>query len=156
MTKIEKYEILNKELIALIGDETNIVANLANAAALLFEQLEHHWVGFYMVEGEQLVLAPFQGPVACTRIKFGKGVCGIAWSENRTILVDNVDDFVGHIACSSYSKSEIVIPIHKLDGTVIGVLDIDSVNLSEFDNEDAEGLGIICETIEKMIQKCTK
>ena len=156
MTKIEKYESLNKELIAIIGYETNITANLANITALLFECLKHHWVGFYMVDGEQLVLAPFQGPVACTRIKYGKGVCGTAWSENKTMIVDNVDEFPGHIACSVYSKSEIVIPIRNQNGTVLGVLDIDSSNLCEFDKEDANGLEMICKTIDKMIIRCTE
>lgn len=156
MTKIEKYESLNNELIALLRDEINLIANLANTAALLFEQLKHHWVGFYMVDGEQLVLAPFQGLAACTRIRYGKGVCGTAWSENKTVLVNNVDEFPGHIACSAYSKSEVVIPLRNQNEMVIGVLDIDSAKLNQFDKDDAYGLELICKTIDKMIMRCTK
>ena len=156
MTKINKYNTINQELVALVMNENNLVANLADAAALLFEMLNHHWIGFYMVDGEQLVLAPFQGPLACTRINYAKGVCGTAWSENITLVVDNVNDFPGHIACSSYSKSEIVVPLRNPNGEVIGVLDIDSDQLSAFDEEDAKGLEMICETINKMIERCTK
>ena len=156
MNKDIKYKLLNDELVALLGNECNLIANLSNAAALLFEKLSHHWVGFYLVEGDQLVLAPFQGPVACTRINYSKGVCGTSWSENKTMVVGNIAEFPGHIACSAHSKSEIVLPLRSENGEVIGVLDIDSSELNSFDWDDANGLETICETLNKMIQRCTK
>jgi GAF domain-containing protein len=115
---------------------------MANAAALVKERMGFFWVGFYVVKDGELVLGPFQGPVACTRIGFGKGVCGTAWKEAKTIVVPDVEEFPGHIACSSMSKSEIVVPVFK-DGSVIGVLDIDSDSLATFDKVDAHWLGRI-------------
>jgi len=134
-TKQESYESLFPQIKSLLEGETDLIANLANVTAALKEQFAWFWVGFYLVKNEELVLAPFQGPVACTRIKKGKGVCGKAWGNAQTIIVDDVEVFPGHIACSSLSRSEIVVPIIK-DGEVFGVLDIDSVELSKFDETD--------------------
>ena len=135
-TKEEKYESLIPQITGLLYDETNLVANLSNIAAALKEAMNFFWVGFYLVDSEdELVLGPFQGPVACTRIRKGKGVCGSSWERNETLIVPNVDEFPGHIACASASKSEIVIPIKK-DGKVIGVLDVDSDQLNDFDEVD--------------------
>ena len=119
----------------MIEGEDDFIANLANIAAALKHQFNWWWVGFYLVKNEELVLAPFQGPVACTRIKKGRGVCGTSWADATTILVPDVEKFPGHIACSSYSKSEIVVPILK-DGIVVGVLDVDSEQYDYFDETD--------------------
>ena len=132
----EKYESLIPQLKALIEDESDIVANMANVAAALKETFGFFWVGFYRVDGEQLVLGPFQGPVACTRIAYGRGVCGTAWKEGQTLLVPDVDQFPGHIACSSLSRSEIVVPAFKGD-EVCAVLDVDSDRLDTFSETDA-------------------
>ena len=135
-TKEEKYRELLPQLQALVSSETNLIANLANIAAALKQTFHFFWVGFYLVEGDELVLAPFQGP-------FGRGVCGTAWKEAQTLIVPDVEQFPGHIACSSNSKSEIVVPIIK-EGNVIGVLDIDSDTLNSFDETDARYLREIC------------
>jgi GAF domain-containing protein len=142
-TKSEQYEELLTQLKYLIGNETNNIANLANVAAGLKEFFNFFWVGFYLVDQNELVLGPFQGPVACTRIALGKGVCGAAWKNNQTILVPNVDEFPGHIACSSLSKSEIVVPIRK-GNAIIGVLDVDSSELNDFDKIDQKYLEELC------------
>ena len=133
--KEEKYRELLPQLPALISTETDLIANLANVAAALKQTFGFFWVGFYRVIDNQLVLAPFQGPIACTRIKYGKGVCGTAWKEARTIIVPDVDAFPGHIACSSASRSEIVVPVIWAD-KVIAVLDIDSDQPDSFDETD--------------------
>ena len=133
--KKAQYESLIPQIEALLTGEPNLVANLANIAAALKEQFNWFWVGFYWVIEDELVLGPFQGPVACTRIKKGRGVCGTAWEKACTILVDDVEKFPGHIACSSLSKSEIVVPVFKA-GKVLGVLDVDSSELSQFDATD--------------------
>ena len=133
--KKEQYESLLPQIEALLTGEPNLVANLANIDAALKEQFNWFWVGFYWVIEDELVLGPFQGPVACTRIKKGRGVCGTAWEKACTILVDDVEKFPGHIACSSLSKSEIVVPVFKA-GKVLGVLDVDSSELSQFDATD--------------------
>ncbi|MEQ9297639.1 MAG: GAF domain-containing protein [Cyclobacteriaceae bacterium] len=138
-SKQEKYELLLPQIKGLIYGEEDKVANLANIASALRYGLGFFWVGFYMVKGEQLVLGPFQGPIACTRINKGKGVCGAAWAEAKTLIVPDVEAFPGHIACSSASKSEIVLPIIK-DGKVIGVLDVDSDQLNDFDEVDQKYL----------------
>lgn len=139
-SKKEKYESLLPQIEGLLFGEANLIANLANIAAALKEAMGFFWVGFYLVDSDdELVLGPFQGPVACTRIKKGKGVCGKSWEDGETILVPNVDEFPGHIACASASKSEIVIPIKK-DGKIIGVLDVDSDRLNDFDETDKEFL----------------
>lgn len=119
--------------------ESNLIANLSNICAILKEHLGHHWIGFYLVDGDELVLGPFQGPLACTRISFGKGVCGTAWKSMKLIRVDNVHEFSGHIACSSQTNSEIVIPLMK-NNKVVAVLDIDSIKYSEFSEADELGL----------------
>lgn len=134
-SKKEQYEMLFPQIKALLEGEPDLIANLANIAAALKEQFNFHWVGFYIVRGNELVLGPFQGPVACTRIKPGKGVCGTAWEQNTVQVVPDVDQFPGHIACSSLSKSEIVLPLSNLTG-VWGVLDIDSSEYASFDDED--------------------
>lgn len=137
------YSGLIPQIKALVGDETDAVANLANVAAALKETFNFFWVGFYLVKENELVLGPFQGPIACTRIQMGKGVCGTSWEKAETIVVEDVDAFPGHIACSSLSKSEIVVPLIK-DGNVIGVLDVDSELLAHFDSTDALYLTEIC------------
>lgn len=137
--KEKKYEQLFPQLAGLMEGESDLVANLSNIAAALKESFNFFWVGFYLVKGQELVLGPFQGPVACTRIGFGKGVCGTAWKERRTIVVPDVDAFPGHIACSSFSKSEIVVPCLK-NGEVVLILDVDSEKLNQFDEIDARWL----------------
>ena len=139
LSKNEKYEVLIPQISALIEGETSIVANLANVAAALRQTFGFFWVGFYLVDGDELVLGPFQGEIACTRIGFGKGVCGTVWKEKQTIIVPNVDEFPGHIACSSASQSEIVIPIIS-NNKIIAVLDVDSHILNDFDEDDKFGL----------------
>lgn len=134
-TKEEKYKTLLPQIDALIEPEGDLTANLANIIAALHQSFGFWWTGFYLVKGNQLVLGPFQGPVACTRIALGKGVCGTAWQQAQTILVPNVDEFPGHIACSSASKSEIVVPVFA-NGEVVAVLDVDSEHLAFFDDTD--------------------
>lgn len=134
--KAERYKELLPQVEALIGGEKDEVANMANMAAALRQAFGFFWVGFYRVIGEELVLGPFQGPVACTRIRYGKGVCGTAWKEEKSQIVPDVDLFPGHIACNSASKSEIVIPFWK-EGKIAGVLDIDSDQTGSFDETDA-------------------
>lgn len=134
-TKQEQYEALIPQIKCLLEGETDLIANLANIAGALKEQFNWLWVGFYLVKNDELVLGPFQGPVACTRIKKGKGVCGSSWAQNKTLIVPDVEKFPGHIACSSTSRSEIVIPIID-NNEVVGVLDVDSKELNEFDTTD--------------------
>jgi L-methionine (R)-S-oxide reductase len=134
-TKEERYQSLMPQIKGLIAGENDLIANLANVVAALKEQFGWFWVGFYWVKEGQLVLAPFQGPVACTRINKGKGVCGTAWAKAETIIVPNVEAFPGHIACSSLSQSEIVVPVIR-NGEVLGVLDVDSAELNTFDDID--------------------
>lgn len=142
-SKKEKYEALLPQIEALIGGEKDPIANMANVAAALKQTFDFFWVGFYRVIGDELVLAPFQGPVACTRIRKGRGVCGTAWQEARTLIVPDVEQFPGHIACNSASRSEIVVPLIH-DGEVTGVLDIDSDQTDSFDQTDAWYLEKIC------------
>ena len=138
-TKEEQYLSLIPQIEALLFGETDLIANLANVTAALKEQFGWFWVGFYLVKNEELVLGPFQGPVACTRIKMGKGVCGASWERSETIIVPNVDEFPGHIACATASKSEIVLPLYNGE-RIIGVLDVDSENLAHFDEIDGKYL----------------
>lgn len=138
-SKEEQYLSLIPQIKSLIDGEEDQVANLANIAAALKEQFGWFWVGFYLVKGDELVLGPFQGPVACTRIGMGRGVCGAAWQQEQTLIVPDVDQFPGHIACASASKSEIVLPIFNA-GKVMGVLDVDSEYLSHFDKVDEKYL----------------
>lgn len=134
-TKQERYEALLPQIKAVVEEEPDFIANIANVAAMLHETFGFWWTGFYRVVGEALVLGPFQGPMACTRIRKGRGVCGTAWAEETTQVVPDVEQFPGHIACSSASRSEIVVPVWKA-GTVIAVLDIDSAQLATFDDTD--------------------
>lgn len=134
------YSDLYSRIEAILEGETDQIANMANIASLIHEAFGFWWTGFYIVRGNQLVLGPFQGPVACTRIPFGKGVCGTAWQKKETVIVPDVEKFPGHIACSSLSRSEIVVPISGTDGEVKGVLDIDSKELSTFDETDRRWL----------------
>jgi len=137
VSKAEKYTSLLPQVKQLIGAENDMIANMANVSAALKETFNFLWVGFYLVKHNELVLGPFQGPIACTRIALGKGVCGTAWEKRETIIVDDVDSFPGHIACSSLSKSEIVLPLFDKQNNVFAVLDIDSESLSTFDKTDA-------------------
>jgi len=145
-TKQERYEALLPQIEAVVEDEPDLIANMANVAAMLHETFGFWWTGFYRVEGQELVLGPFQGPMACTRIKKGRGVCGTAWAEAQTQVVPDVDQFPGHIACSSASRSEIVVPIFK-EGEVIAVLDIDSAQLGTFDQTDRRYLEQVVEML---------
>jgi L-methionine (R)-S-oxide reductase len=138
-SKESQYQSLLPQIKALITGEPDLIANLANIAGALKEQFGWLWVGFYLVKQDELVLGPFQGPVACTRIRKGKGVCGTSWAEAKTLVVPDVEAFPGHIACSSLSRSEIVVPILQ-DGIVTGVLDVDSAELNEFDQTDKQYL----------------
>lgn len=135
-TKEEKYQSLLPQIKALIETETDSVANMANVCAAIKYSFNFFWVGFYLIKNNELVLGPFQGPVACTRIAFGKGVCGYAWKENKVVIVDDVDKFDGHIACSSLSKSEIVLPIYNASNQLVGVLDVDSDEYATFNETD--------------------
>ncbi len=134
-TREEQYQSLLPQIKALIEGETDLVANLANVSAALKEQFNHLWTGFYLVRNNELVLGPFQGPVACTRIKKGRGVCGASWEQGKTLIVPDVEKFPGHIACSSLSRSEIVVPLFY-NGEVAGVLDVDSMEINAFDETD--------------------
>ena len=152
------YQEILPQIEGVISYETDLIANTANVAAILKEAFGFFWVGFYFVKGEEvsaeklmaeLVLGPFQGPLACTRIKYGKGVCGSAWKQKQTLVVPDVDKFPGHIACSSLSRSEIVVPIFK-NGNVVAVLDIDSKDLATFDHTDAQYLEALAQMLEKV------
>jgi L-methionine (R)-S-oxide reductase len=148
--KQQRYQTLIPQIEALVSGEPDVVANLSNVAAALKQTMNYFWVGFYLVKNDQLVLGPFQGPIACTRIDLGKGVCGTAWQEKRTIVVPNVDEFPGHSACSSASKSEIVLPAFKNNGVFL-VLDIDSDKLNDFNEVDEKYLGEVMRIIERFI-----
>jgi GAF domain-containing protein len=157
-SRAEKYKSLLPQLTALLEGEKDLIANMANIAAVLKTELGFFWVGFYIVKADpkgktQLVLGPFQGPVACTRIDIGKGVCGSSWAQKRTIVVEDVDKFPGHIACSSQSRSEIVIPGFDAKGEVRFVLDVDSDQLNDFNQEDAEYLGAIIALLSQSIDE---
>lgn len=146
VSKEQKYLSIIPQIKALIEGENDLIANLANISAALKEQFSWFWVGFYLIKNEELVLGPFQGPVACTRIKKGKGVCGSSWEQEKTLVVPNVDEFPGHIACASASKSEIVLPVY-IGNKIIGVLDVDSEYLSHFDDVDSKYLNEIIKLI---------
>lgn len=139
-SKEAKYQTLLPQAHALIAGETDVVAALASLSSALAMTFDWLWTGFYLVKGEQLVLGPFQGPIACTRIPHGRGVCGSAWAQNRTLLVEDVDAFPGHIACSSSARSEVVVPVRNAAGVVVAVLDIDSAQPASFDQTDADYL----------------
>jgi GAF domain-containing protein len=144
MNKVEKYQLLTEQIKALVEGETDVVAVMANVAAAIHETMGFFWTGFYRVVGDELVLGPFQGPVACMHIAFGRGVCGTAWQRQETIVVPDVEQFPGHIACSSLSRSEIVVPVFSQAGKVVAVLDIDSRELATFDDTDRQYLETIC------------
>jgi GAF domain-containing protein len=150
LSKAEKYEALIPQIEALVTGEPDLIANLANIAAALKYGMGFFWVGFYLVKQDELVLGPFQGPIACTRIRKGKGVCGTTWAERKTIIVPNVDEFPGHIACSSDSKSEIVLPAFK-GGEVNLILDVDSDQLNDFDDIDRVQLEKLMGIVEQLI-----
>lgn len=138
-SKAERYALLVEQVVSLLQGETDRVARMANVAAMIHQTFGFWWTGFYRVVGEELVLGPFQGPLACMRIRYGRGVCGTAWKERRTVIVEDVEQFPGHIACSSASRSEIVVPLMRGD-EVVAVLDIDSEKLATFDEEDRHWL----------------
>lgn len=142
-TKADKYVSLIPQIKSLVGSEPDLIANLANVCAALHQSFQFFWVGFYIVKSDELVLGPFQGPIACTRISKGRGVCGTAWATNEIQLVPDVEQFPGHIACSSDSKSELVIPLSK-NGQVVAVLDVDSNQLNDFDETDSHYLTDLC------------
>ena len=148
LSKPELYSTLTAQLRSLISDEADPIANMANCAALLFNILpDVNWAGFYLLKADQLVLGPFQGLPACVRIPLGRGVCGTAAAKRQTIRVPNVDEFPGHIACDSASRSELVIPLIRANDTVIGVLDVDSPLISRFDEEDEAGIGALAAVV---------
>lgn len=147
MSKEEKYALVLSQVKSLVDGETDIIANMANIAALIHESFGFWWTGFYRVHDDELILGPFQGPLACTRIKKGKGVCGTAWKEATTQVVPDVELFPGHIACSSESKSEIVVPVYNAERQITSVLDIDSAELNTFDNTDKVWLEKIVECL---------
>ena len=149
--KTDTYETLLKQLVSLTDGETDLTANLANLSAALHDTFGWWWVGFYWVKNNELVLAPFQGPVACTRIASGKGVCGTAWNEKRTLLVPDVHAFPGHIACSSSSVSEIVVPVFDANHQVVGVLDVDSERFDILDETDAYYLEQVSRLVTKLL-----
>ena len=142
----EQYAVLMPQIDSLLAGETDLIACLANICAAVKETFDFLWVGFYFVRGDELVLGPFQGPLACNRIKFGKGVCGTAWKEKRTIVVPDVDQFPGHIACSSLSKSEIVAPVFSGSDVVL-VMDIDSIHLNDFSETDRNSTEALAQLI---------
>ena len=148
--RVTLFTALMPQIRELLHEEHDPVAAMANVTAALRQTFDWHWIGFYRVMGAELVLGPFQGPVACTRIGFGKGVCGAAWKEEKTIIVPDVETFPGHIACSALSKSEIVIPIRDSDGHIAAVLDIDSTVLNDFSIVDAHALEQLCELLQPL------
>lgn len=150
--KQEKYQLLTEQISALIAGETDQIAVMANVCAAIHETMGFFWTGFYRVQNEELLLGPFQGPVACMHIAFGRGVCGTAWKQRQTIVVPDVELFPGHIACSSLSRSEIVVPVFSKDNEVLAVLDIDSKELATFDDTDRQYLEKICQLITQNAQ----
>lgn len=146
-TKAERYKLLLEQVKCVVEGETDLIANMANVAAMIHETFGFWWTGFYRVEGDELVLGPFQGPLACTRIRRGRGVCGTAWAQNETIVVPDVEQFPGHIACSSASRSEIVVPLRDGKGDVFAVLDIDSAELNTFNEVDRVWLERVAEAM---------
>ncbi|QVJ81499.1 GAF domain-containing protein [Prevotella sp. khp1] len=148
MNKVEKYQLLHQQIKALSAGETDQVAVMANVAAAIHLEMGFWWTGFYRVQNGELVLGPFQGPVACMHIGYGKGVCGTSWKQGETIVVPDVEQFPGHIACSSESRSEIVVPVRSAEGEIIAVLDIDSKDLATFDEVDKQWLEEIVKVFE--------
>lgn len=151
MEKEEKYQLLAKQVKALAEGESDAVAVMANVCAAIHEAMGFFWTGFYRVVGDELLLGPFQGPVACVHIGYGRGVCGTAWQRGETIVVPDVERFPGHIACSSLSRSEIVVPLTGRDGRVVAVLDIDSTELGTFDDTDRRHLEALCRDVAPLL-----
>ena len=147
--KAQKYQMLVSQIASLIEGEADQIAVMSNVVAAIHQEMKFWWTGFYRVVGDELLLGPFQGPVACMHIPFGRGVCGTAWQRQQTVVVPDVDQFPGHIACSSQSRSEIVVPVFSPDGKVTAVLDIDSEKLNTFDDVDRQYLEQICNLISK-------
>jgi GAF domain-containing protein len=147
--KAQKYQMLVSQIASLIEGEADQIAVMSNVVAAIHQEMKFWWTGFYRVVGDELLLGPFQGPVACMHIPFGRGVCGTAWQRQQTVVVPDVDQFPGHIACSSQSRSEIVVPVFSSDGKVTAVLDIDSEKLNTFDDVDRQYLEQICKLISK-------
>ncbi|WKZ65892.1 MAG: GAF domain-containing protein [Flavobacteriales bacterium] len=150
--RVAAYDALLPEMQELLSEERDLIAAMANFSALIMERFAWHWVGFYRVAGADLVLGPFQGPVACSRIAFGKGVCGGAWKQEKTLVVPDVEQFPGHIACSPHSRSEIVVPIRDRDGRIAAVLDIDSTELDDFGTVDVHALETMCEILQPLFE----
>ncbi|MCC7502615.1 MAG: GAF domain-containing protein [Flavobacteriales bacterium] len=150
--RVAVYSALYPQVRELLNDEHDLIAAMANVSASLRQAFNWHWIGFYRVMGAELVLGPFQGPVACSRIGHGKGVCGTAWADEKTLIVADVDKFPGHIACSPLSKSEIVVPIRDRSGRIAAVLDIDSEQMDDFNEVDAHALGRICTLLEPLFE----
>jgi GAF domain-containing protein len=150
MNKDEKYQLLTEQIESLIAGENDMVAVMANVCAAIQQEMGFFWTGFYRVVNDELLLGPFQGPVACMHIPFGRGVCGSAWKQRQTIVVPDVEQFPGHIACSSLSRSEIVVPLFSKDGEVTAVLDIDSKELATFDDTGRRHLETICRLFESL------
>lgn len=150
--RLALYGALYPQVVALLEEERDLIAAMANMSAAIKQAFDWHWVGFYRVSGAELVLGPFQGPVACARIGHGKGVCGTAWKDERTLIVPDVEKFPGHIACSALSRSELVIPIRARDGRISAVLDIDSVNEDDFSQVDVDGLSRIVALLEPLFE----
>jgi L-methionine (R)-S-oxide reductase len=150
--RVELYSALAPQVRELLREERDLIAAMANMAAALRDTFGWHWIGFYRVMGAELVLGPFQGPVACSRIGHGKGVCGTAWAEEKVLMVPDVDKFPGHIACSALSKSEIVVPIRDSNGRVAAVLDVDSALLDDFSEVDAHALDRLCSLLEPLFE----
>ncbi|MBK9175169.1 MAG: GAF domain-containing protein [Flavobacteriales bacterium] len=150
--RVAAYDALGPQMRELLAEERDLIAAMANFSALLHDTFGWHWIGFYRVAGAELVLGPFQGPVACSRIGFGKGVCGSAWKEERTMVVPDVEKFPGHIACSPHSRSEIVVPIRDRDGRIAAVLDIDSAVPDDFGTVDVHALEEMCESLQPLFE----
>lgn len=150
--RVAAYDALLPEMQELLSEERDLIAAMANFSALIKERFGWHWVGFYRVAGADLVLGPFQGPVACSRIAFGKGVCGGAWKQEKTLVVPDVEQFPGHIACSPHSRSEIVVPIRDRDGRIAAVLDIDSTELDDFGTVDVHALETMCGILQPLFE----
>lgn len=148
LSKQAKYDALVPQVKSLLEGEHNHIANMANLAAVLKSTFDFLWVGFYLVDGDSLVLGPFQGPLACTRLYRGKGVCAAAWERNETVVVPDVEAFPGHVACSSLSRSEVVLPVRNRGGEVFAVLDVDSITVDDFDRHDVDGLERIVSVLE--------
>lgn len=158
LDKERKYQLLIPQIFALIHGENDVIANMANICAALKYGMDFFWVGFYLIgpgksDEHELILGPFQGPVACTRIRFGKGVCGLSWKEKRVVVVNNVDEFPGHIACNEASKSEIVLPVYNSKQEIFAILDVDSDRLAAFDEIDVKYLGELAKAIEEKMLK---